>query len=598
MQNFKKILYLLNPSEKKKIIFLLILIFCMAIIDMIGVASILPFIALIANPQLIETNTIFKYLYQLSSILGVSNSKQFMFVLGVLVFLFLIISLIVRALTQYAQIRFALMREYTIGARLIEFYLHQPYTWFLNRNSADLSKVILSGVNEIVYETILPSLNLIAQGLVTISILTILIIIDFKLAIIVGSVLITTYGTIFYFMKNILSQRGSDRLQANKDRFVSVSEAFGAIKEIKVGRLEKVYVNRFSLPAQLYASHQSVSTAISHLPRYFIEGIAFGGMVLLVLILMKDGDLFANIVPVIALYAFAGYRIMPAIQQIYVAFTQLRVSRAALDGIHKDLMSSKFYEKDVTEIGVVPLTKFIVLNNIYFNYPNSKQPALKNINLSIPAFKKVGFVGVTGSGKTTTVDLILGLLSPNKGTVSVDGNIISSKNKSCWQKNIGYVPQQIYLIDDSVSANIAFGSNSQKIDRIAIEQAAKTANLHDYVTKELPNNYNTILGERGTRLSGGQRQLIGIARALYHKPQVLILDEATSALDNITEQSIMNAINNLGKEVTIILIAHRLSTVKNCDIIFLLEKGELKDQGTYEELSKSSELFKKMSKIN
>ena len=598
MQNFKKILYLLNPSEKKKIILLLILIFCMAFIDMIGVASILPFIAVVANPQLIETNTILKYLYQLSSILGVSSSKQFMFVLGILVFLFLIISLIVRALTHYAQIRFALMREYTIGARLIEFYLHQPYTWFLNRNSADLSKVILSGVNEIVYETILPSLNLIAQGLVTISILTILIIIDFKLAIIVGSVLITTYGTIFYFMKNILSQRGSDRLQANKDRFVSVSEAFGAIKEIKVGRLEKVYVNRFSLPAQLYASHQSASTAISHLPRYFIEGIAFGGMVLLVLILMKDGDLFANIVPVIALYAFAGYRIMPAIQQIYVAFTQLRVSRAALDGIHKDLMSSQFYEKDVTEIGVMPLTRSIVLNNIYFNYPKSKQAALKNINLSIPAFKKVGFVGVTGSGKTTTVDLILGLLSPNKGTVSVDGNIISSKNKSCWQKNIGYVPQQIYLIDDSVSANIAFGSNSQKIDRIAVEQAAKTANLHDYVTKELPNNYNTILGERGTRLSGGQRQLIGIARALYHKPQVLILDEATSALDNITEQNIMNAINNLGKEVTIILIAHRLSTVKNCDIIFLLERGELKDQGTYEELSKSSKLFKKMSKIN
>lgn len=598
MQNFKKILYLLNPSEKKKIILLLILIFCMAFIDMIGVASILPFIAVVANPQLIETNTILKYLYQLSSILGVSSSKQFMFVLGILVFLFLIISLIVRALTHYAQIRFALMREYTIGARLIEFYLHQPYTWFLNRNSADLSKVILSGVNEIVYETILPSLNLIAQGLVTISILTILIIIDFKLAIIVGSVLITTYGTIFYFMKNILSQRGSDRLQANKDRFVSVSEAFGAIKEIKVGRLEKVYVNRFSLPAQLYASHQSASTAISHLPRYFIEGIAFGGMVLLVLILMKDGDLFANIVPVIALYAFAGYRIMPAIQQIYVAFTQLRVSRAALDGIHKDLMSSQFYEKDVTEIGVMPLTRSIVLNNIHFNYPKSKQAALKNINLSIPAFKKVGFVGVTGSGKTTTVDLILGLLSPNKGTVSVDGNIISSKNKSCWQKNIGYVPQQIYLIDDSVSANIAFGSNSQKIDRIAVEQAAKTANLHDYVTKELPNNYNTILGERGTRLSGGQRQLIGIARALYHKPQVLILDEATSALDNITEQNIMNAINNLGKEVTIILIAHRLSTVKNCDIIFLLERGELKDQGTYEELSKSSKLFKKMSKIN
>jgi len=189
-------------------------------------------------------------------------------------------------------------------------------------------------------------------------------------------------------------------------------------------------------------------------------------------------------------------------------------------------------------------------------------------------------------------------LDANKGTISIDGNVITNKKKSSWQKNIGYVPQQIYLIDDTVTANIAFGLNPQKIDNAAVENAAKIANLHDFVTKVLPNNYDTILGERGIRFSGGQRQLLGIARALYHKPQVLILDEATSALDNLTEQRIMKAINNLGKKVTIILIAHRLTTVKNCDIIFLLDKGELKAQGTYEELSRSSKLFEKMSKIN
>jgi len=246
----------------------------------------------------------------------------------------------------------------------------------------------------------------------------------------------------------------------------------------------------------------------------------------------------------------------------------------------------------------MPLTKSITLNNIYFDYPNSKQAVIKNINLSIPAFSKVGFVGTTGSGKTTTIDLILGLLDPSQGTLSVDGNIITNNNKRSWQKSIGYVPQQIYLIDDSVAANIAFGVDVQNIDYQAVEQAAKIANLHNFVMKELPNNYNTIVGERGVRLSGGQRQRIAIARALYHKPQVLILDEATSALDGLTEQDIMDAMNNLGKKITIIIITHRLSTVKNCDVIFLLEQGQLKGQGTYEELNQSSVLFKKMSETN
>jgi ABC-type multidrug transport system fused ATPase/permease subunit len=598
MKNFKKILSLFSPSEKKKLFFLLILILCMALIDMMGVASILPFIAVLANTQLIETNEVLKYLYQLSSIFGVTNSNQFIYVLGIAVFLFLIISLTFRALTNYAVIRFTLMREYTFGKRLTEYYLHQPYAWFLSRNSADLSKVILSGVNELVYETILPTLNLIAHSCVTMVLIIVLIIIDFKIALIISSVLTLSYGFIFYFTKNILYQIGSERLKANKKRFIALSESFGAIKEIKVGGLEKFYANRFSTPAELYANYQALSSVIAQLPKYFIEGVAFGGIVLLVLILIRGGNLFINIIPFIALYAFAGYRILPAIQQIYVALTQLRVSRSRLDSIHNDLMTLNFFEESRTKIKVMRLTRSIVLTNVHFDYPNSKQAAVKNINLSIPAFKKIGFIGATGSGKTTTVDLILGLLDPNKGTISIDGNVITNNNKNSWQKNIGYVPQQIYLIDDTVTANIAFGLNPQKIDSAAVENAAKIANLHDFVTKELPNNYNTILGERGIRFSGGQRQLLGIARALYHKPQVLILDEATSALDNLTEQRIMKAVNNLGKKVTIILIAHRLTTVKNCDIIFLLDKGELKGQGTYEELSRSSKLFEKMSKVN
>jgi len=210
----------------------------------------------------------------------------------------------------------------------------------------------------------------------------------------------------------------------------------------------------------------------------------------------------------------------------------------------------------------------------------------------------VGFVGSTGSGKTTTVDIILGLLEPQKGSLSVDGQTITALNRRQWQRAIGYVPQHIYLADDSVAANIAFGVNVREIDQQALERAAKIANLHDFVVNDLPQGYATTVGERGVRLSGGQRQRIGIARALYHSPRVLILDEATSALDNLTEQAVMEAVHNLGHEITIILIAHRLSTVRQCDQVYLLERGELKASGTYEELKKHSNHFKQLSDLD
>ena len=594
MQTLKKILDFLTPVEKKQAFLLLILILCMALLDVIGIASVLPFIAVLSNPELIETSAALNYLYQASSILGVVSNKQFMLVLGVAVFLLLIISLILRSFTAYAQVRYALMREYSIGARLIRGYLHKHYGWFLNRNSADLHKTILSGVSEIINETIIPGINLVVHSIVTLTILTLLFVVNYKLALAILLIFAISYGTIFFFMKNILLKMGSDRLQANEDRFIAVNEAFGAIKEVKVGRLEKVFVDRFSKPAKIYASRQSMAVAISAVPRYFIEGIAFGGMILLILVLMMRGDMFSNILPIIVLYTFAGYRLIPSLQQIYVAFTQLRFSSATLDSMHKDLKNFSSLEVTSNTITNMQLSKSITLANISFDYPDSKKSSLKNINLFIPAFKKVGIIGATGSGKTTLIDIILGLLDPKQGTLSVDGNIINFKNKQSWQKSIGYVPQQNYLVDNSIAANIAFGIDLKNINHQSVEQAAKIANLHDFIMNELPNNYNTIVGERGVRLSGGQRQRIAIARALYRKPQVLILDEATSALDGLTEQTVMEAMHNLKNKITTVLVTHRLSAVKNCDIIFVLEQGELKDQGSYEELNQSSAIFKKM----
>jgi len=313
----------------------------------------------------------------------------------------------------------------------------------------------------------------------------------------------------------------------------------------------------------------------------------------MILYIMKQTGNFSDALPIISLYVFAGYRLMPAIQQIYTSFTSLAVGGPSLDKLYEDIKDLKPLNVNLNQ-GILPFNKKITLKNIYYSYPNASRTALKNISLNIPAKSSVGLVGATGSGKTTTVDIILGLLEAQKGTLEVDGKIITKQNSRSWQRSIGYVPQHIYLSDDTVASNIAFGIDRKDINQKAVEKASKIANLHEFITDELPNQYETTIGERGVRLSGGQRQRIGIARALYHNPQVLILDEATSALDNQTEKAIMDAVNNLSevKDITIIIIAHRLSTVKKCDQIFLLEKGLLKNQGTFEELIKVNENFR------
>jgi ABC-type multidrug transport system fused ATPase/permease subunit len=288
---------------------------------------------------------------------------------------------------------------------------------------------------------------------------------------------------------------------------------------------------------------------------------------------------------------------MPALQQTYSALTQLRYVTAALDDLHADLTSLKPAGK-LTSDQPLPLKEEIRLDSMSYTYPNAAQPSLKGMSLRIKANTTVGLVGSTGCGKTTTVDVILGLLDPQEGSLLVDGQVIDDHNRRAWQRSLGYVPQQIYLADDTVAANIALGMDPKDISLEAVERAAKIANLHEFVVQDLSEGYQTTIGERGVRLSGGQRQRIGIARALYHNPQVLILDEATSALDNLTEQAVMEAVHNLGKEITIILIAHRLSTVKECDTIFLLDKGELKAQGSFDELMQTSEPFRAMASTN
>ena len=591
MRTIKKLLDLLTPPERKRAGLLLGMIFVMATLDVIGVASIMPFMAVLANPKLVQTNVFLNAVY---TRLGFTDPQQFLFALGILVFVLLMVSLAFKALTTFAQLRFTLMREYSIGKRLVEGYLHQPYSWFLSRHSAELGKTILSEVATVIGSGMSPMMALIAQGTVATALLALLIMIDPKLAFIVGLTLATAYALIFKATRGYLARIGKERIQANQGRFTAVSEAFGASKEVKVGGLEQACIRRFSDPAQTYARHQASADVISQLPRFALEAIAFGGMLMVVLYLMAESGSFASALPIIALYAFAGYRLMPALQQIYSAITQLRFAGPALDALHADLMSLQPAYPNPSQ-DTITLKQAMTLSQIQYRYPNAPNLALKSLSLTIPAKSTVGLVGATGSGKTTTVDLILGLLEAQEGTLEVDGQAITEHNRRAWQRAIGYVPQQIYLADDTVATNIAFGLKATEIDQKAVERAAKIANLHEFVVNELPQQYQTTVGERGVRLSGGQRQRIGIARALYHNPQVLILDEATSALDNLTEQAVMEAVHSLGHEITIILIAHRLSTVKACDTIFLLEKGELKAQGTFNELTDTNERFRAMA---
>jgi ATP-binding cassette, subfamily B, bacterial PglK len=291
--------------------------------------------------------------------------------------------------------------------------------------------------------------------------------------------------------------------------------------------------------------------------------------------------------PVLALYAMAGYRLLPALQQVYAQLTNLRFAGPTLDRLHADITQlepSSTRAGDAAAGSRLPLRKELVLENVSYSYPGTERPVLDNLTLHIPAGTTVGLVGATGSGKTTTVDVILGLLRPQMGRVLVDSTVITDQNVRDWQRIIGYVPQSVYLSDESIAANIAFGQTKDQIDMAAVERAARIAHLHDFVTGELKHGYETRVGDRGIRLSGGQLQRIGIARALYHDPEVLILDEATSALDTVTESLVMNTVHDLAQRKTIIIIAHRLSTVRKCDQIFVLESGKVVERGTFDSL--------------
>lgn len=586
----RKLLGLLTTSERRHLALLIVMMLVVAVIDVLGIASILPFIAVLSNPELITSN---KYLAFINTYMGVNSQEDFLFLLGVLVFLTLVLSLSFKAVTNYFQIRFVLLREHSIGLRLIESYLSQKYMWFLDKNSSDLGKTILSEVATVISGALMPVMVIISQSIIVLAMLFMLLMIDSFLVLLIGIILGGVYFLLYYSFSGLLKNIGQQRIKENKLRFLVVAEMFGAIKELKLAGLEFAYAKRFSKPAKNFAEVSALAIVIGIVPRYLLEAIAFGGMTLIVtyLMLLKGG--LSSALPFIVLFVFAGYRLMPALQQIYSSFAQLRFVMPTIELISTHI-HSELSRKLIKSEGGLKFDKFVCLSNIRFSYPNSQVNVLKNINCFFRKNKVTGIVGSTGSGKTTIVDLIMGLLEPNEGEILVDDQLISPGNLGSWQSLIGYVPQQIYLSDESVVANIAFGIEHSEINYEIVERVAKIANLHDFIINELPQGYQTMVGERGICLSGGQRQRLGIARALYRQPELLILDEATSALDNLTELAVMDAISNLSGRTTVILIAHRLSTVRKCDDIYVMDRGNVVGAGSYDELILHNKFFQNL----
>lgn len=595
MENFKKILFLLKKSEQKSALVLLFMIIFMGFIEVAGVLSIMPFIVVLSNPEMIETNNLLKNLYNFSKLFGVTSTNKFLFFLGLMVFCILTFSLIFKALTIYLQIRYSSMREFSISKRLVERYLHQPYIWFLNRNSSEIGKNILNEVGFIVGNGIRPLLEVISQSVIVVLLILMLFIVDPKISMIIATSFILFYGFIYKISKNFLDSIGKKRSFLNTLRFKIIAEAFGAPKEVKINKLEDKYAQRFKNVALPLAQFQASSSIVSNIPRYALEMISFGGIILLILYLLGSNKSFNDILPIISLYAFAGYRLLPALQKIFTAVTQLRYLGPGLDALYKDIKSLEPFKRAYVDKYYLAPKKNITLNKVDFQYSSDTKKILNNINLEIPVNKIVGIVGATGSGKTTTIDIILSLLDPVSGTLKIDDKTINKHNKRAWQSSIGYVPQRIHLIDDTIAANIAFGEDSKNINLERVEWASKISSVHNFITEELPLKYNTVVGEQGVRLSGGQCQRIGIARALYHDPKVLVLDEATNSLDSYTEKLVLDAINSLSQKLTIIIITHRLNTLKVCDKVVLLDKGKIIADDKYDKLVENHEFFKLIS---
>ena len=585
---------LLPAKQRKKFYILQALVVIMAFAEIVGIASIVPLMAVAGDSSILEKENLLALLYLKSNI---GEPYDFIFYLGLIILAFIVTTSCFSMYVTWLLSMFAARVGIEIGDRLYSYYLSQDWLFHTMGSSSDMVKKISVETTRITNDILFHLMFLNARAVLAFFIILVMFIYDPTVLTIGISIFGFSYILLFRILRKNIEKNSANISDMFLERFKLMNEGFGGIKEILLLGRSNDLNKRFIKAGKKLSYSEGFIKATGSVPRYFLEMLAFSSIILLVLYLIVDAKTNLGILlPILSVYALAGMKLLPALQQIYFNVVTIKGGLSAYEAVREDLKNIKTFNvrKDDSNQQIWSKHNEIILKDITFNYPGKTTAALEDVSLTIKPNTIVGFVGTSGSGKSTLIDVIIGLIKPQKGEVTIDGTPLVDQNLKVWQKKIGFVPQAIFLKEGSVAENVTFGIAHDLINYEQVKKALKLANLEEWVTK-LKNGVHTIVGERGVQLSGGQRQRLGIARALYYEADVLVFDEGTSALDGISEKKIMDAIHGFTNQKTLIMIAHRLQTVKKCDKIFMLENGRIVDSGTYQQLLEKNDQFKKMS---
>ena len=574
---FNRLSYILSGNDKLKLFFVFILIIGGSFLELISVAIFQPFTEMLMNPEAAHKN---RFMGIVNAQLSLSTYEQLLTAMCIIIILIFLVKNAYLWLQQYFTLRVSYAMSRKNSNRLLTAYMNVPYAFHLNRNVSELQRNLRSDVGNF-SSFVMTCLQVLNEIIVCITLGVFLYLTSNSMTVVVGGLLILCVGLFMKITRRVTKKLGQDRRYYERKMIQWISQAFGGIKEIKVLNRENFFIAAYRKYQKLYTANALKKSIISYSSRPIIEVVAISGLLIAIIIKINYGRSdTADFISQLAVFAMAAFRMLPSASRINEGFSNIIYAYPSVELLYDDLkeiedVCIRAADEDGPESGW-RLDKVIELKQVTFSYPGSSELILDNASLSIPKGKTVAFVGSSGAGKTTIADIILGVISPQMGKVLADGMDIH-KNIDMWHRQIGYIPQNIYLSDDSIRNNIAFGIKDELIDDTAVEAALKKAQLYEFV-ENLPDGPNTFVGDRGVRLSGGQRQRIGIARALYHDPEILVLDEATSSLDNETEAAVMEAIDSLKGIKTMLIIAHRLTTIENADIIYEVVDGKVKER--------------------